>query len=214
MFDGDGRYSANDFQAARRETDDRAPLLTDDLVEIAIAKADYYARRISRSLDLPRIDIDDLRQDLLVEVVRRAHAYASERAAWSTFVELVVRHAAGDIASRLIQERTIVRGSIDEPVAGADGAPVSRGELFSSDAGMGAFWAGPPDPFVTVENRIDLERFVQSLPESLRRLCDLLQAETPTVAQRLSGLSPAEFYREIADLRMRLRTIGLRQGTP
>jgi RNA polymerase sigma-70 factor (ECF subfamily) len=60
-----------------------------------------------------------------------------------------------------------------------------------------------------VDRRIDIERFVERLPDSLRRLCRLLQTEQPADAQRLSGLSRSEFYRQIDELAMRLRAHGL-----
>jgi hypothetical protein len=70
------------------------------------------------------------------------------------------------------------------------------------------------DPFADVDRRIDIERFVERLPDGLRRLCRLLQTEQPADAQRLSGLSKSEFYRQLDDLAMRLRAVGLGEGTP
>lgn len=188
--------------------------LTDEFVRIALAKADHHARTLARRLGQTGADVDDLRHDLLLEVVRRARAYSARRAAWSTFVELVVRNAAAELASRLIEERRVVSRSIDEPIAQTAGVALTHGNILPTDAGMAAFWGGVPDPFVAAENRIDIERFVQGLPSALQRICRLLQTETPTVAQQRSGLSPAEFYREVHELRMRLRAIGLGWGTP
>ncbi|MDG4601242.1 MAG: hypothetical protein P9C48_08725 [Defluviicoccus sp.] len=188
--------------------------LTEEFVRIALAKADHHARTIARRLGRTNADVDDFRHDLLLEVVRRARAYSARRAAWSTFVELVVRNAAAELASRLIEERRVVSRSIDEPIARAQDAALAHGELLPTEAGMAAFWGGIKDPFDAVESRIDIERFVQGLPDPLQRICRLLQTETPMVAQQRSGLSPAEFYRALHELRMRLRAIGLGWGTP
>jgi RNA polymerase sigma-70 factor (ECF subfamily) len=188
--------------------------LTDEFVQIALAAADYYARKIARSLKLPPADLEDVRQDLLVEVLRRARSYDAGRAAPATFIELVTRHAADELASRQVAARQVVRRSVDDPVARADGSSAPFGDLLPEELGLAAFWAGCRDRFAAIERRIDVERFIQRLPDDLRCLCRLLQTERPTVAQRLSGLSVAEFYREIAELRMRLRAIGLGRGTP
>jgi DNA-directed RNA polymerase specialized sigma24 family protein len=188
--------------------------LADEFVRIALGAADHYGRKITRSLGLPADDIHDVRQDLLVEVFRRAGFYDPGRAALSTFIELVTRHAADMVASRRVTDRQVVRRSIDDPIVCGDGSRAPLGNLLPEERGLGAFWAGCPDPFMAVEERIDLERFVQRLPDDLRRLCRLLQTETPTVAQRHSGLSPALFYRQLQELRMRLRAIGLGPETP
>ena len=58
---------------------------------------------------------------------------------------------------------------------------------------------------------IDLERAVDTLPEGLRQLCRLLQRDSPTAAQRKSGLSPAEFYRRRDEIAMRFRAFGISQ---
>jgi Sigma-70 region 2 len=75
------------------ETANRIDDLTHEFVQIALAAADYYARKIARSLKLPAADLEDVRQDLLVEVLRRARSYDAGRAAPATFIELVTRHA-------------------------------------------------------------------------------------------------------------------------
>jgi RNA polymerase sigma-70 factor (ECF subfamily) len=183
--------------------------LTDEFVRTAMATTDHYARRIARTLRLPETDIDDLRQDLLLEVLRRGVRFDPARAAWVTFVEMISRHAAADLATRLVQARRTHGGSIDAPVVMPDGSRLSLTEVLSEEDGLAALWNGPVDPFLDVERRIDLERFINALPDHLRRLCRLLQTETPAVAQRLSGASTAAFYRDLQDLRMRLRAVGL-----
>jgi DNA-directed RNA polymerase specialized sigma24 family protein len=70
---------------------------------------------------------------------------------------------------------------------------------------------GPDPTFAQTERALDLERAIEELPEHLRRLCRLLEIETPSVAQTRSGLSQAEFYRQIAEIRMRFRAFGLLQ---
>ena len=183
--------------------------LTDEFVRIAMATTDHYAKRIARTLRLPETDIDDLRQDLLLEILRRRIRYDPARAAWVTFVEMISRHAADDLANGLVQARRTDGGSIDAPVVMPDGSRLSLTEILSEEQGLAAFWSGPVDPFRAVDQRIDLERFINALPDHLRRLCRLLQTETPAVAQRLSGASTAAFYRDLQDLRMRLRAVGL-----
>jgi RNA polymerase sigma-70 factor (ECF subfamily) len=183
--------------------------LTDKCVRVALSTTDHYAKRIARTLGVPETDIDDLRQDLLLEVLQRGLRFDPARAAWVTFVEMISRHAADDLANRIVQARRADGGSIDAPVVMADGSRLSLSEILSEEDGLAALWNGPVDSFLAVERRIDLERFINALPDQLRRLCRLLQTETPAVAQRLSGASTAAFYRDLQELRMRLRAVGL-----
>ena len=86
--------------------------------------------------------------------------------------------------------------------------------MLSEVDGLGALWSGHHDPYGEIEQRIDVERFVDSLPDSLKRLCRLLQDEPPAEAQRLSGLSKSDFYRQLDELAMRLQAVGLGRGYP
>lgn len=138
--------------------------LTDEFVEVTLATADHYAKRIARTLNLPASDIDDVRQDLLVEVLRRYVRYDPTRAAWTTLVELITRHAAGDLATDLMQSRTAEVGSIDDVVVAPDGSRTSRGELLSNQDSLAAIWSGVLDPYAAAEQRIDLERFITGSP--------------------------------------------------
>lgn len=201
---------------------DRDPLaateaarLTDTFVAVARRTADYYARRLVRTLGLPASEVDDLAQDLLLEVLIRATRYREDRAKWITFVDLVVRHEADVLAERQLRRRRHMVASIEDLVRTEHDGTVPIAEVLSDDDGMPALWGAITDPFAAVELALDVERFVAGLPDDLRRLCRLLQGEPVTEAQRRSGLSPASFYRELNELRMRLRAVGLGpDGTP
>ena len=98
-----------------------------DITGIGLATADRCARRIGRTLRLPAADIGDVRQDLLLELVRRAPRFDGQ-AGWPTFARLVIRHAGQDVADRLIRDRRRHGGSIDD------------NEQTSEDDGLAAWW--------------------------------------------------------------------------
>jgi RNA polymerase sigma-70 factor (ECF subfamily) len=197
------------------ETIEETERLTDEFVTAALATADHYARKTARTLRLPAAEIDDLRQELLMEVLVRSARFDARRAAWITFVDLVVRHEAHALASRLRQACRLHNRSIEDPVPLSEGRKARLAEVMPDTEGIAALWSPPFDPFAAAELRIDIERFVADLPDRLRRLCRLLQTEDIADALRLSGLSTAQFYRELRELRMRLRALGLgRPGGP
>mgnify|MGYP001806544963 CR=1 FL=1 len=188
---------------------DRADALTEEFVRVGLVAANHYASRLARSLGLPASDIADLRQDLLLDLVRRAGLFDG-RAGLATFADQVSRHASHDLADRVIRDRRRHGGSLDDLIRVGD-ALLPRHAVLAEADGLGAWWTGAPDPFAVIEQRLDVERFLAGLPDRLRRLCHLLVREEVPDAQRLSGLSRSRFFRDIADLRMRLTAIG---GTP
>jgi RNA polymerase sigma-70 factor, ECF subfamily len=178
---------------------ERAPnMLAPERLSILEASAKYHARRVAPRVIDAATDISDIRQSLLLAALARIGRFDPERAGWSTFVDIVVEHAASDYTRQRLQRRRRDEVSLDEP--GVSDAIVNRAD------------AGGRDPaFVRTERVLDLERAVEELPGHLRRLCRLLETEPPSVAQRRSGLSQAEFYRQIAEIRMRFRAFGLFQ---
>jgi RNA polymerase sigma-70 factor (ECF subfamily) len=187
---------------------------TDAWVPLASTTASHYARRIVRSLRLTAEDVADIRQELLLEVVRRAPRFDPARAAWPTFIDMIIRHAADELAARLVCGQRHNAGFLDDLTTRCHGVRVRLTEVVSESEGFGALWSGAGDSFTEVDRRIDIERFVERLPDSLRRLCRLLQTELPADAQRLSGLSRSEFYRQLDELAMRLRAHGLAEEGP
>src|SRR6266511_1201926 len=201
-------------RAICESTEDEVRGMTEEFVQVAMETAAHHARRIARTLRLGGEDVADLRQEVLVEVLRRAVVFDRERAAWTTFVTMIIRHAAADLADRFACLQRQAGGSLEDWVRTRDGARVRRGDVLSEANGLGALWSGHRDPYAEIEQRIDVQRFVDSLPDSLKRLCRLLQDEPPAEAQRLSGLSKSDFYRQLDELAMRLRAVGLGEGVP
>ena len=174
-----------------------------EMTATALAVASRHARRLARTLRLPAADMADVQQDLLVELYRRAPRFDG-RIGWPAFAGMVVRHAAHDLADRLVRQHGHRGGSIDDGVlAGA----VSRHEALAEETGLGAWWSGHADPVAACELRIDLGRFLAGLPDHLRRLCLLLTDDDPGPR---SGLSRSQFFRQVHEIRMRLRAFGLR----
>ena len=197
-------------RAVASDVRDEIAEMTEACVRVASATASHYARRIARSLGLAAEDVADLRQELLLEVIRRSQGFDPTRAAWATFIDVVIRHAADELAGRLAYQRRINAGFLDDLTTWRNQRRDRLTEVLTEGEGVGAlWWSGFSDPFAEVDRRIDIERFVERLPDGLRRLCRLLQTEQPADAQRLSGLSKSEFYRQLDDLAMRLRAAGL-----
>lgn len=65
-----------------------------DNLQILLHEADIAARRLVRQLRLPRADLDDVRQDLLVDLIARLPAYDADRGTLGALAARTVRAAA------------------------------------------------------------------------------------------------------------------------
>lgn len=160
-----------------------------DHTRIALAAARHHARRRARRARLQTADEEDLRQEALLALLCRSTEFDGSQSAWSTFADLVVRHALFDraVADRSLAARFALGVELE-------GLPASLGE----------------DPASGLVARLDLERAWPALPQPLQGVL-VLVAEEGSVAEacRASAMAPAAFYRAIADLRVWLEAAGL-----
>jgi RNA polymerase sigma-70 factor (ECF subfamily) len=66
------------------------PIFPSDLVAI-LDETDAAAARLRRRLGLPRVDLDDLRQDLLLDLIRRLPAFYARRGSIGAFAGIKTR---------------------------------------------------------------------------------------------------------------------------
>ena len=79
---------------------------------------------------LPRADLDDLRQDLLVDLIRRLPAFDARRGSIGAFAGIVLRNQASRIATRLRERRATEATSsrwTRRAATGPPGRPARRG---------------------------------------------------------------------------------------
>ena len=185
------------------------PLSPDDTA-LLLREADAAARRLLRRLRLPRHELDDLRQDLLTDLLARLPAYDPARSPLGAFAGVVLRHRAARLAEETARRRRLHGGapvSLDEPLAESDGA--TRGDLVSEAEGLCAWHGQPTDAAAEVERRLDVERALGGLAAPLLRLCPGLAARPAAEVARRSGISRATLHRRVARLRLELLMQGL-----
>jgi len=183
------------------------PITPGDLSSL-IDEAEAAARRLHRKLVLPAADLDDLRQDLLVDLICRLPGYDARRGSIGAFANIVLRNQSSRIAIRHHGRRRAQGGtllSLDAPITGGN-EPL--GWLLAEADGLAA-WHGQ-DRCVTedAELRNDLARALGDLPEDVRGLCAALG--TCAIAEIVSrkGVSRSALYRHIARLRLDLAMRG------
>lgn len=169
-----------------------APPLADPRhLQTALTAAAVLANRMGVAARLDPADRDDLRQSLLLILVQKAPGYDPRCGAWTTFVSLVLRHAAQEVGDRMARERSRRFVSLEaaEP-------------------------AVPPYAHHAVEVRLDMARVAAALPDDLIRIWRLRTTASPSGAIRASGLSRAGFHRRLRELRLRALAAGLEAPAP
>jgi RNA polymerase sigma-70 factor (ECF subfamily) len=186
----------------------RPPISQSDL-ETILDEADTAAVRLWRRLGLRRADLDDLRQDLLLDLIRRLPAFDANRGNIGAFAGIVLRNQSSRIAARVVRERRAWNGgllSLDVP--GSDGETLA--EQLGENDGLSAWHGQGAADEAAIERRIDLARALGALQPRDRSLCAAAtQCPVRVLAERGLG-SRASLYRRIADLRCALAAHGLR----
>ena len=184
------------------------PITPADLSRL-IAEADAAACRLRRKLVLPAVDHDDLRQDLLVDLICRLPGFDARRGSIGAFANIVLRNQSSRIAMRHHRQRRSQGGSllsIEVPLAGAR-EPV--GDTLTEDDGLAAWHGQTCCAAAVTELHHALQAALARLPAEDRRFCAAL-AHRPVTALATEGFgSRSALYRRLADLRHVLTAHGL-----
>jgi RNA polymerase sigma-70 factor (ECF subfamily) len=174
-----------------------------------IDEADAAARRLHRKLALPVADLDDLRQDLLVDLICRLPAYDPSRGSVGAFANIVLRNQCSRIAIRHHRQRRAQGGSLlslDVPLAGSR-EPI--GATLSEDDGLAAWHGQDRDARADSMTRESLRSVLARLPEADRRFCRALAHRSVTALAADGFGSRSTLYRRLADLRLVFTAHGL-----
>jgi RNA polymerase sigma-70 factor (ECF subfamily) len=179
-------------------------------LQLLLSEAHRAARRLVRRIRLPWHQLEDLRQDLLVDLLERLPAFDARRGTLGAFAGKILTHKAARLAKGIRRERLFgaVPISLDEPAASSEcGEP--RGHLLPEDQGLAAHLGQPTDAFARIERRLDLERALGALNGGDLRLCaELCDATTDCLAAQ--GRAPrSSLYRRVKRIRLELMTAGL-----
>ncbi|MGE0252964.1 MAG: sigma factor [Alphaproteobacteria bacterium] len=179
-------------------------------LEVVLYEAEVAARRLVRQLRLPRVDLDDVRQDLLVDLLTRLPAFDAERGALGAFAGLVVRNHATRIAAKVRRQQRIFGTSpmsLDDPAPGCDGASLS--EAVSEEQGLWSCLGQPTDSFAEAERRFDVERALGTLEHGDRNLCAALSMQSVDRAASCGVGARSSLYRRVREIRLALLARGV-----
>ena len=184
--------------------------ISKDDLRFVLHKADVTARSVRLRLRLSRGDLEDTRQDLLVDFLARLPAFDSTRGSIGAFASLVMANRATRIA-RMVRHHLRLYGvvpiSLDDLLPDGDGTTV--GETIAESSGYLAMMGQPTDRFANVDRRLDLDRALRTLRRSERKLCGRLVGSTPNELSHGGHGSRASIYRQLREIRLQLMISGL-----
>jgi len=169
-----------------------------------LREADAGARRMQRRYHLSREDGEDVRQDLLADILSRMEAFDTDRGSLGAFAGRVMANRSTRLAKYVIRHRKIFGAAPVcleslHPSAG-DGARGGDGS-----AGQG-HWT---DPMAQVERSVDLARCLCLLEAAEQRLAIGLAGETAHQLAKRGGGSRSDLYRQARRIRLSLVALGL-----
>ena len=177
-------------------------------LKLLCREADREAGRLVRRLRLPIHEREDLRQDLLLDLIARLRSFDPSRGSLRAFVGTVVSHRAARLAGRIRRERLLFAPvSLDEPSPESEGSTLA--DSVPEADGYPALLGQPCDGFAPVERRIALDRALGCLRPTDLSLCADLVEHSPGELGQAGGPSRASLYRHIGEIRMRLTAAGL-----
>jgi DNA-directed RNA polymerase specialized sigma24 family protein len=182
------------------------PSISPTDLSVLLREATTAARGLLRKLGLPNCEHEDLRQDLLVDLIARFKWFDPGRGTLGGFAGTITRHRARRLVNRICRERAIF-----VPIS-RDDSPSNRNEARSHDTAKADGYVGVPrqsyDACAVIERRLDLSRALRALGPSDLNLCAKLIERTPTEISRSGELSRASLYRRLRNIRRRLLAEG------
>jgi len=186
-----------------------------DLDEYAKSVIRHKARQLIGKYGFTHDDYEDLRQDMVLDLLRRLPQFDPGRACQNTFISRVVDRKVATIIRHRRQEKRDYRreaGSLDEPIEADDGGTVERGQAISQDDNDLNSGKQNRIEFERIDMRLDISIAIADLPPDLRALAERLKADTIAQIARDLGVPRSTLYETgITRLRKAFEDKGLRE---
>ena len=161
-----------------------------------LRQATIHASLLVRSAGFSANERDDLRQELLLDLLRRSPRFNPRRGEWRGFVRGVVRNHATVLATR--RHRLNQREVLADDLFGGD-----------QDAFEGL---RRHDPVDDLHLRLDVARVLAGLPAQLRQLAHLLTVLSMSEVPMAIGKSRSGVYQMLRKIRMAFSEAGFGAG--
>jgi RNA polymerase sigma-70 factor (ECF subfamily) len=159
-------------------------------------------------------DCEDLKQDLMLDLLRRLPKYDATRAQRNTFITRVVEHRIATIIEARKAGRRDYRlrcCSLNEHLEDDESGFTERVQTIDEEAYLRRTGRLSRPLAELRDLRLDVREVVERLPPELRELCRRLESDTITEISRDTGVPRGTIYERIKRLRAIFEDAGLRE---
>lgn len=184
-----------------------------ELSDYAIRLIRHRARRLVATTGFAPDDIEDIRQDLILDLLERLPKFDPTKAAHEMFVVSIIDHkVAALIRDRNCEKRDPRREecSLNECIDDGEGGSVERVQTIAAEEAARRLGRQVRSDQETAELALDLEDVLKRLPDNLRRLCELLKTGSIADAARAMGVPRTTLNDHVKKLREFFEAAGLR----
>ena len=171
-----------------------------------LAGADRAARRFCRKHARQFVEHEDIRQELLLDLLSRLHQFDARRSPLRPFVVMCFAHRLAQLLRAARREHATRHPvELDAPVV-TGGIICVIDNLAESD-GFGTWIGQPTDQILALELRLDFDRALSAMAADVVPLCAALLRHGSS--RRGPSMSRTTLHRRKHDLRCRLLAAGI-----
>ncbi len=188
-------------------------MLHDEILQYAIKRIRFKASQMISKHGFTEDDFDDLRQELMSDLLERLPKFDSGRADIKIFISTVVDNRLATLIKHReaqCRDHRCVERSLDEPVPGEDGEWTTFGESITEEEARSRLGHAGRSEHERVDLALDVQMVLGQLDEADRQLCLELQVKTPLEISREKSISRSSIYERIAEIRNKFIQAGLR----
>lgn len=149
-----------------------------------IKQLKYHAWRLKQLKCFELHDIEDIEQDLLIEIYSSISKFDKAKSSLNTFINNVIKRRSNNLISK---ELCIKRNGKTISLDQEDNNGQSIIDYLTDNHSF--------------EDSVDINRIINQLPQSLKKLCEQLKLFTITEVSQMSNRSRASIYRDLEILR-------------
>jgi DNA-directed RNA polymerase specialized sigma24 family protein len=185
-----------------------SPTLSRTVVDLLHREVNIAAGRLVRNLQLPVHHREDLRQELLLDLIARFKRFDPARGTLNAFASVIIRHRAGRLGKRISRERAIFAPMFLTDSLAEDPTVAVALDSVAEAQGYTSGFAHHHERFATIDCRLDLARALGKLRPGDLSLCLKLAEQTPAELSRSEKFSRATLYRRLRNIRQQLLAEG------
>ncbi|MGB9619591.1 MAG: sigma factor [Armatimonadota bacterium] len=177
----------------------------DNFDDYAITSIKLKVRQLIKRCGFDASDREDMEQELALHLFQHLQEYDPERGTMKTFIVCVVENKARimiRVRNRRIKNLDFPLFSLNEEIPEEDGFGVmQRVEAIDGEDYLLRTGLLSRPTMELLEMRVDIERILDTLPQSLREICERLKTQNVTQISAETGASRQQVYEMIRKLR-------------